>query len=460
VRALAACLLVVLAAIAGPVAARAQGPLVTTLDDNPISTPEMGVDALGGAVVAWVGFAPMTAAGGATTFVDAVHVSLRAPGGPFTPARALSDLRTDVTRDLALGVGRGGDAAVAWRAVQEDTEKSPIVVARRAPGADFTLPFEIEGSSGGRDASVAVGGDGSVLVAWLDGSGRRGCGSVVWTARARAGEPFGEARRVSGSCANASAARAALGPDGRGAVAWRARPSGGETELQAAALRNGRFTRAREISRAPISSVAFDLVGDRTGATIAWRDSGGNVSATGDAGRVLAARIAAGLAPRPRVVADGGRIAGPPRLATNAAGAALVTFEQAPANRPLNRPAVLASRRTSLGGSFGKPQVVATCGAADATQTFATPALNTAGGATVVFQTACGGELGIGPNLGLAVATGTPGGTWSAPVPLSSGGYAVGTRLGAADAGGAVVAWTERPFGSPVAVEGIRVAVL
>ncbi|MEA2178609.1 MAG: hypothetical protein QOG77_1906 [Solirubrobacteraceae bacterium] len=459
-RALAACLLVLLVAVAGPAVARAQGPLVTTLDDNPISTPELGVDALGGAVVAWLGFAPTTAAGGATTFVDSVHVSVRAPGGPFTAARPVSDLRTDVTRDLSLGMGRRGDAAVAWRAVQEDAEKSPIIVSRRAPGADFTIPFPVDGSSGGRDASVAVGGEGSVLIAWLDGSGRRGCGSVVWAARARAGEPFGEARRISGSCANASAAQAALGPDGRGAVAWRARPSGGETELQAAPLRNGRFARAREISRAPVSSVPFDIVGDRTGATIAWRDSGGNISATGDVGRVLVARVASGLETRPRVVAEGGRIAGPPRLAANAQGAALVVYEQAPANRPLNRPSVLAARRTSLGGSFGLPQVVAACGAADATATFAVPALNTAGGATVAFQTGCGSELGIGPNLGLAVVTATSGGAWSAPIALSSGGYAVGTRMGAAEGGGAVAAWAERAFGSPQAIEGIRAAVL
>jgi len=459
-RALRACLLaVVLLAVCGAGAARAQ-PASSTLDTNPISTPDLGVDAQGGAVVAWVGFAPTTGSSGETTYVDAVQVSVRPPGGAFSPPQPISDLRTDVTRDVALAVGRRGDAALVWRAVDEERTGTPIVVSRRSAGGTFGHPVAVSGSRGGRDAAVAVGGDGSVLVTWIEGSGRRACGNVVWAARARPGGPFGDALRVSGACAGASAPRAALGPDGRGAVAWRARPSGGETELQAAAFRMGRFTRAREISRAPIDAVDFDIAGDRTGATVTWRDGGGNVSATGDAGRVLVARVAGGLAPSPRVVADGGRLAGPPRLVANAEGAALLTFEQAAANQPLHRPAVLASRRPSIGGAFGKPQVVAACGAADATKTFAFPALDAAGLATIVFQTACGALLGIGPNYGLAIASAGPGDAWSPAVPLSSGGYAVGVEVGMADGGAAVAAWTERAFGAPEAIEGLRVAIL
>jgi hypothetical protein len=461
-RAFAACLSIVVLGLLTAGAAGAQGPLVETLDANPVSTPQLGVDAQGGAVVAWVGFAGMAAADGATSYVEAVQISERAPGAgaPFGPAQTISGLGSDVTRDIGLAVGRRGDAAVVWRAVAEHRGATPIMVSRRAAGATFTRPRSLGGSSGGRNATVAVGGEGSVLVAWLRGSGRRGCGSVVWAARAKAGRSFGRATRVSSACARASAPRAALGPDGRGAVAWRARPSGGETELQAAAFRRGHFTRAREISRAPISAVDFDLTGDRTGATVAWRDAGGNTGSTGDAGRVLVARIAAGLRPRPRTVADGGRLAGPPRIVANASGAALVVFEQVPDSRPLHRPAVLASRRRSLGGSFLEPEVVAACGAADATKTFAFPALDASGLAMVVFQTTCGGLLGIGPNPGLAVAAASPRGAWSPPVPLSSGGYAVGAQVGMADAGAAVAAWTERAFGAPEAIEGLRVAAL
>ncbi len=460
-RALRACLLaVVLAVVCGTGAALAQQPPAATLDSNPISTPDLGVDAQGGAVVAWVGFAPTTGAGGETTYADAVQVSVRPPGGAFSPPQPVSDLRTDVTRDVALGVGRRGDAALVWRAVAETRSGTPIVVSRRPAGGTFGRPTAVRGSTGGRAAAVAVGGEGSVLVTWLDGSGRRGCGNVVWAARAKTRQPFGAAKRISGRCDNASAPRAALGPDGRGAVAWRARPNGGETELRAAAFRMGHFAKAAEISRAPISAVEFDITGDRTGATVAWRDGGGNVSATGDAGRVLVARIAAGLSPSPRVVADGGRLAGPPRLVANAGSAALLTFEQAPTNRPLHRPAVLASRRASLGAGFSKPQVVAVCGAADATKTFAFPAIDAVGLATIVFQTACGGRLGIGPNYGLAIASAGPGDAWSPPLPLSSGGYAVGVEVGMADGGAAVAAWTERAFGAPEAIEGLRVAIL
>ena len=457
-RVVAACLLAALVTLGAASLAPAQQ--TATLDRNPISTPDLGVDALGGAVVAWVGFAPTTAAGGETTFVDAIQVSVRPPGGFFGSPIPLSDLRSDVTGDLALGVGRRGDAALVWRAEDDERTQTSFVVSRRVAGGAFGRAAAIRGSGGGRKATVAVGGEGSVLVAWLERSGRRRCGSVVWAARARSGRPFGAATRVSGPCANASAPRAALGPDGRGAVAWRARPSGGETELQAAAFRRGRFTRPREISRAPVSAVGFDIAGDRTGATVAWRDAGGNADAGSGAGRILAARIAGRLAPRPRVVADGGRLAGPPRLVANAAGAALLTFEQAPLNRPLHRPSVLASRRPSIGAQFGRPQVVADCGAVDATKTFAFPALDAAGTATIVFQTACGGPLGIGPNYGLAVVRAPAGGPWSAPRPLSSGGYAVGAQIGVGDDGDVVAAWTERAFGAPEAIEGLRAAIL
>ena len=460
-RAVCACLLAALLVVVCEAGvAGAQQPPAATLDTNPISTPDLGVDAQGGAVVAWVGFAPTTGSSGETTYVDAVQVSVRPPGGAFSAPQPISDLSDDVTRDVALGVGRRGDAALIWRAVDENDKGTPIVVSRRVAGGTFGRPAAISGSTGGRDAAVAVGGEGSVLVTWLVSSHRRGCGNVVWAARAKARGAFATPARVSGQCANASAPRAALGPDGRGAVAWRARPNGGETELQAAALRMGAFARAREISRAPISAVGFDIAGDRTGATVAWRDGGGNISATGDAGRVLVARVAAGLEPNPHVVADGGRLAGPPRLVANAQGAALLTFEQAPENQPLHRPAVLASRRPSIGGGFARPQVVATCGAADDAQTFAFPALDAVGLATIVFQTSCGGPLGIGPNPGLAIASAGPGDAWSAPAPLSSGGYAVGVEVGMADGGAAVAAWTERAFGAPEAIEGLRVAIL
>jgi len=449
----------VVAALVAPAVGWAQDGDPETLDDNPISTPDLGVDAQGGAVVAWVGFAETTNDAGRPTVVDALHVSVREPDGAFSPPQPVSSLDTDVTRDMDLGVGRSGEAAVVWREQEERTTATPIMVSRRPAHGVFGRGVAVRGSAGGRDPSVAVGGEGSVLVAWLEGSGRRGCGNVVWAARARPGGSFGRARRVSGRCPNASAPRAALGPDGRGAVAWRARPSGGETELQAAPFRRGRFDRAREVSRAPISAVGFAIAGDRTGATLAWRDAGGNAG-EGDAGRVLVARVASGLRTRPKVVADGGRFVGPPRLAAHASGAALLTFERARPNRPLHRPSVYASRRATLGAAFREPQLVAECGATDEAKTFAFPALDATGVATIVFQTACGGPLGIGPNPGLAITQARPGGSWSPPAPLSSGGFAVGVEVAMADAGGAIAAWTERAFGAPEAVEGLRVAVL
>jgi hypothetical protein len=60
----------------------------------------------------------------------------------------------------------------------------------------------------------------------------------------------------------------------------------------------------------------------------------------------------------------------------------------------------------------------------------------------------------------VAAARGSRSGVWGAPTPLSSGGYAVGVQVAGPDAGGAVVAWTERSFGAPQAIEGLRVAIL
>src|ERR1700710_1898869 len=86
-------------------ASRADTQLVpTTLDDNPISTPSLGMDAEGGAVIAWVGFQRTVSGDGRTTYVDAIKASVRPAGGTFGPSRALSALSNDVTRDVALAV--------------------------------------------------------------------------------------------------------------------------------------------------------------------------------------------------------------------------------------------------------------------------------------------------------------------------------------------------------------------
>jgi hypothetical protein len=446
------------AALAAPAAGApaAQSPpaapvAATTLDPDAFGGPQLGAGADGAAVVAWVGQEHLKRAGHDVS-LTAIFAAARPAGGGFGAQRLISTHGVDASRAFALAVGRGGDAAVVWR---PQGSRLSLRVSRRLPRRAFGVPAVIPGSRGGHQVAAAIDAHGRLLVAWLAPSGRKGCGSVVLAIVAPRGGRFGTARRVSGACPNAALVRAALAPSGAGAVAWRAGRNAGYTRstyaIEAAGFSGGRFAAAKRVSTGPAAGSALTVAGDGDGALVVWRDQA-SVTRAGALGRVLAAAVAGTRIGSPSPVSVNDRIAGPIDVATNAGGAAIVTWEQ---GRPGSKISVWSALRDRSGGAFGAPEQAAPCGATDASRTGPHAALDGAGGAVVAFQAACGGDLGLGPDYAIAAATRPAAGPWGAPFALSSGGAAADVRVARGDAGETIAAWRESGTS-----RGLRVAVL
>ncbi len=137
------------------------GPSLRTLDTTGALDLELGHDAQGRIVVAWL----RRLEGG----------SIQAFGWTPSGGRQQISSGTADVRSVSLGVSRTGRAALAYSSSQG------IFVARRAPGSGFS-PHERVAAGGSPD--VAVSNRGRVVVAWAEGA------SVVARA-ANGAAPFG-----------------------------------------------------------------------------------------------------------------------------------------------------------------------------------------------------------------------------------------------------------------------------
>jgi len=416
-------------ALLAPVAAAA--PIVQSLGASIVGSPSLGVSGSGEAVLAW---------SGTTT----VFTSVRAAGGVFGAPRHAATGRL-AARSFALAVGRRGDAVLAWRS---GGRTRPVLTRIRRPGAAFGRARAVPGSAGGRGLAAAVSPHGTVLVAWL-ARASSGCGGVVLASISRPGRSFGPARRVSGRCSNPAALRAAMSATDDGVVVWRATDASGAYAMQAAVVGRHRVGVVRRVSRGPVVAFGAEVAGTATGALLVWRDRA-SADRTGATGRVLEADVSAPRATAPEAMSLGDRIVGIPRVAARPDGAALVAWEEF-VGTPT--PGVLAAGRPASAATFAAPALVDPCGAADASRTYATPALDARGSAGAVFQSACMARFGLGPEYGIAVARRPEGAAWQPAQPLSHGTYAVGAVAGAADDGEVVLAWVEQgPLGGLRAV--------
>ncbi len=252
--------------------AQAQGRVSTvTLDPRPTGRPQLGVaaDGDGAAVVAWPTFRG--------SYVSSIDVSARPAGGDFGPRRTVSTGEVAVSSGFALAVGAGGDTALAWRQYVA-MRRHPLLVARGRSARRVGTPVAIRPARGAVDSSSAAAIDarGTLLVAWLRSSGRKGCGRVVMASTARRGGPLGAIRRVSGPCAKADQPQVALARNGVGAVTWRA-ASGGSTDaprysLHASVVPHGSPGRERVVSRRPIWFGPAALATGGTRVLLAWRE--------------------------------------------------------------------------------------------------------------------------------------------------------------------------------------------
>ena len=127
----------------------------------------IGVDAAGGAVVAWAGF-------DGTRFL--VQTNERPAGGAFAGSgqtRSSTEGRASGT-DPALAVDPAGGATVAWTHDADATDAGNATEVRwseRLPGEGFGDPASVDAPEATAAPSLAAGTDGTVVGAWVLGSG-------------------------------------------------------------------------------------------------------------------------------------------------------------------------------------------------------------------------------------------------------------------------------------------------
>jgi hypothetical protein len=196
-----------------------------------------------------------------------------------------------------------------------------VQVRLRPPGASWGTPVTLSGARTAREASLAAGGDGTVAVAWAQhtDTGYR----VQLSVRPPGGE-FSSARTVAGDGGEARAPGLAVQPDGTVLVAWVASAElsflvrGGEVRM-AAVTSDGDVSTAqrassegRRIAAAP--QVFTDAAGD---ALVTWEEGRRLVAAT---------RSASGRLGAPEFVSPAGVRVFTPRVVANARGQALAAW--------------------------------------------------------------------------------------------------------------------------------------
>jgi hypothetical protein len=438
-------------ALAAPASAGARGPAVATLHQTAGYTGQLGVDAQGGAVVAWSeSLTPR--------YIYSVLVRVRRPGGTFGAVQRLST--GEVERPFALAVGASGVAAVLWWQILPSPENlrnnrpqpRVLLVSRARPGGRFGAPQTVTSDGLAAESTVAIDGRGRLLVAWTHASGRPGCGRVVMARVGSSNGRFGAARRISTACPNAMLLRAALARNGAGAVSWRAGRSLGSSSafaVHVSTYDRGRFAAPRTVSRGRAWYGQPSLAAGGSRLLVAWRDRARLTRAGIIRGRVLTAAIDGATVGAPTAVSTSDEIEGDVYAAMNSSDAAIVSWTQRSRGDAGNRIAV----RQAAGGHFAATEAISPCAPGvsaggsgrDNLDTAAHATLDADDRAVAIFASGCGGVVGAArrpagglwqPAFGL-----TPPATTSSAVRILA--------AGVSDAGEAVAAWWNQPPDAP-----------
>ncbi len=423
------CLL--LGCLLGPLSAASAAPPADWLEaadlSNPgrnASNPVVAMDAAGNTAAFWERQSTLDPSYN-------TQVSTRAVGGSFA---APADLGLHST-EPQVASSPGGETVVAWKHFANPPGVYVIEVATRTPGGTFSAPVQVyaEPQPGiiPQGLRVAIGSGGDVAVSWSEVDPDSGFDELICGEDPETG-PF--------SCSNPSFVMGAVRPAGGGFTpAQRISEARGTEEPGETAIEK----EEREIEESKRSAGSPRPVVDGAGRAtvlISFFDGTENViqSVTRDPGGEFGA---------PVQISESGQDAAVPEAGIDGAGNAVATWVRNDGSNQRVRVAV-----QPVGGGFGPPADVSAPGS-DAER----PVLGVAsdGGATVVWR-----ADGVGGGT-VQASTRSPGGTFGAPVDVSSGkdgplfhGVAVG------DGGSAVVVWSGaegpdevvraavRPFGS------------
>src|SRR6266702_3808197 len=184
------------------------------------SVPDVALDASGNATAVWIQWDGAQYDAFASRF---------APGTGWSPPAPIEPLPGD-SYSPSVGVDPAGNVVAVWN--QYDGTVYGIWANRLVPGigwgsairigrGDYTLGLP-------QRARVAVGGDGSAIVAWEQGTGNR---NALFANRFIPGLGWGLARQIDAELGNSWRPSVAIDPQGNGIVVWQ--QSGGAGDIRA-----------------------------------------------------------------------------------------------------------------------------------------------------------------------------------------------------------------------------------
>ena len=415
---LSAALLVWLLAIAVAPVARAEAPFgVQRAVAQEAGFPALAMTPRGDAVLVFSG-SPGRRAGDPPTGAEGVYAADRAAGGLAFGAPVRLDAAQ--TYSPQVSVNARGDAAVAYTpslprdpstcAIPQDLRSDVVRVVLRPAGGRFGPPEDVPGpppvGSDDRvrravEPQVALGPDGTLVVAWVEIDTAARSERAVAVVRAPGGE-FGPAQVLDASAA--SSVRLAADAGGRVLATWSSRSAGGVAVADR--LPGQAFGAAQLVPGSDGGARPAAVLTERSEAVVAWGGWG--------VGAAVRSAGAAGFEPAQKL-GDGNL----PTVAANAAGDVALSW---------SGPALFGVLRRA-GGDLGSPASTGYEGTV-----IANPVALDAQGTTIVL-----GET----RRGLVAHLRRHDAPFSAPVAVSAPGGGAGSAAIVTDAfGNGVAAWS------------------
>lgn len=288
------------------------------------------------------------------------------------------------------GSGPGRVSVAVWRRASGDGVTLQTAVRS---GGTWSAPEDLA-PAGARTPAVAVGTDGTAVVAWSRGD------AVAAAVRPAGASGFQPAHVLATS--EAAEPQVAVAPEGTAAVVWSAR-AGADRVVQTAGFDGTDWTAAETLSQRGGWASQPEIATGAGGMAVAtWRWSG----AAGSVAQA-ALRSAAGAWGEPVTLSAPDAEAEAPRVGIGADGSAVTAW----ISRGDDGRTVLAAERPASGG-FGTPEQISAPGAvADARLAVAAD-----GGAIAVWTS---GDRATGYRR-VSAATLAPDGGWSGPATLST----------------------------------------
>lgn len=204
-----------------------------------VSTPAMALDAKGAAYMAWFE---------EEKDHNLLYVAASADGKEFSApvkVNSASDEPAGIHGSPAISMGLKGEIYVAWTVPREGAAFGAELIFSRSRDGGKTFSPAVKVSDSPQPASagfesMAVGPDGAIYLAWLDGREKATAGSATYFAVSRdGGKSFSPNIKIDGNSCPCCRTALAIAPDGTIYAVWRKVFANDVREMVAASSRDG-----------------------------------------------------------------------------------------------------------------------------------------------------------------------------------------------------------------------------